>query len=199
MKDQARTTKWKLTTMVLSVSNGQRGGGSRPINRTFSVLKALPRPMALAGAKGFLPRQHLSVDVGQDPLAQGHKKTEVFGDFGHGPMPHSVVVIRRVCIYKIKYSYLLIHTLEGYVSEHSQSDLCHRWMYTRIYERRVNTQTCLYITSIVPVLTPQFHSRNALKNNHFQPNNNIFSIVFSLIQLYMPIHTIRNILIHKKE
>ena len=62
------------TTMVLSVSNGQRGGGSRPINRTFStgsrhkpvlkvlkgstglcykpVLKALPRPMALAGAKG---------------------------------------------------------------------------------------------------------------------------------------------------
>jgi len=25
------------TTMVLSVSNGQRGGGSRPINRTFST------------------------------------------------------------------------------------------------------------------------------------------------------------------
>jgi len=47
------------TTMVLSVSNGQRGGGSRPINRTFStgsgqkpVLKGLPRPVALAGAKG---------------------------------------------------------------------------------------------------------------------------------------------------
>jgi len=56
------------TTMVLSVSNGQRRGGSRPINRTFStgsgqkpvlkghsykpVLKALPRPVALAGAKG---------------------------------------------------------------------------------------------------------------------------------------------------
>ena len=47
------------TTMMLSVSNGQRGGGSRPINRTYStglcykpVLKALPRSMALAGAKG---------------------------------------------------------------------------------------------------------------------------------------------------
>ena len=49
--------------MVLSVSNGQRGGGSRPINRTFSTgsehkpvlkgtLKALPRPVALVGAKG---------------------------------------------------------------------------------------------------------------------------------------------------
>ena len=41
------------TTMVLSVSNGQRGGGSRPINRTFSTgSKGLPRPVALAGAKG---------------------------------------------------------------------------------------------------------------------------------------------------
>ena len=47
--------------MVLSVSNGQRGGESGPINRSFStgctgfcakpVLKALPRPVALAGAK----------------------------------------------------------------------------------------------------------------------------------------------------
>ena len=46
------------TTMMLSVSNGKRGGGSRPINRTFSigsgqkpVLKDLPRLKALAGAK----------------------------------------------------------------------------------------------------------------------------------------------------
>jgi len=64
------------TTMVLSVSNGQRGGGGGPINRSFStgsgqkpVLKALPRPVALAGAKGSMPRQHLSVAIGQDPLA----------------------------------------------------------------------------------------------------------------------------------
>ena len=42
------------TTMVLSVSNGQRGGEGGPINRSIStgsgqkpVLKALPRPMAL--------------------------------------------------------------------------------------------------------------------------------------------------------
>jgi len=47
------------TTMVLSVSNGQRGGGGGPINRSFStgsgqkpVLKGFPRPVALAGAKG---------------------------------------------------------------------------------------------------------------------------------------------------
>ena len=47
------------TTMVLSVSNGQRGGGGGPIYRSFStssgqkpVLKALPWPVALAGAKG---------------------------------------------------------------------------------------------------------------------------------------------------
>ena len=60
--EEQRKTKQEeapRTTMVLSVSNGQRGGGSRPINRTFStdsghkpVLKALPRPVALAGAKG---------------------------------------------------------------------------------------------------------------------------------------------------
>ena len=42
MKNKGRTSKNNKmealrTTMVLSVSNGQRGGGSRPINRTFST------------------------------------------------------------------------------------------------------------------------------------------------------------------
>ena len=50
------------TTMVLSVSNGQRGGGSRSINRNFStgsgqkpVLKGYPlAPVCKkTGAKGF--------------------------------------------------------------------------------------------------------------------------------------------------
>ena len=55
------------TTMALSVSNRQRGGGGGPINRSFStgsgqkpvpgwcakpMLKGLPRPVALTGAKG---------------------------------------------------------------------------------------------------------------------------------------------------
>ena len=64
MKNKGRTSKNNKmealrTTMVLSVSNGQRGEGSRPINRTFStglghkpVLKGLPRPMTPAGDKG---------------------------------------------------------------------------------------------------------------------------------------------------
>jgi len=63
MKNKGRPSKNNKmevprTTMVLSVLNGQRGGGSRHINQTFStglghkpVLKALPQPMALAGAK----------------------------------------------------------------------------------------------------------------------------------------------------
>ena len=61
--DEEQMRKKKLQEqqwwMVLSISNGQRGGEIRPINRTFStgsgqkpVLKALPRPVALAGAKG---------------------------------------------------------------------------------------------------------------------------------------------------
>jgi len=42
MKNKGRPSKNNKmeaprTTMVLSVSNGQRGGGSRPINRTFST------------------------------------------------------------------------------------------------------------------------------------------------------------------
>ena len=42
------------TTMVLSVSNGQRGGGSRPINRTFST------------------------GSGQKPVLKGHPLASVF-------------------------------------------------------------------------------------------------------------------------
>jgi len=64
------------TTMVLSVSNEQRGGGSRPINRTFST------------------------GSGKKPVLKGHPLApvcvtgfwQVFGHFGHRPMPHSVVV-----------------------------------------------------------------------------------------------------------
>ena len=73
------------------------------------MLKALPRPVALAGAKGSLPRQHLSVAVGQGPfstgsyyepvlkgpLTPGHKKAEVFSHFGHRSMPHCVVFMAQ--------------------------------------------------------------------------------------------------------
>lgn len=54
------------------------------------------------------------------------------------------------------------------------------------------------LTSIVPVPTPQLYSRDALKNNQFQPNGDIFSIVLNLTRLYITIHMIRNILMHKK-
>ena len=67
------------------------------------MLKALPRPVALAGAKGdpLAPVDNTNRFKGSLPryepvlkgsLTPGRKKAEVFGHFGHRPMPHSVVV-----------------------------------------------------------------------------------------------------------
>ena len=58
-EEQMKNKQEEAPRTMLSVSNGQRGGESRPINRNLStgsgkkpVLKGLPRPVALAGAKG---------------------------------------------------------------------------------------------------------------------------------------------------
>ena len=65
------------------------------------------RLVTRTSAKGSLPRQHLSVAIGQAPLAParvykpvlkeslapGRENTKVFDDFIHRPMPRYVVVV----------------------------------------------------------------------------------------------------------
>ena len=82
-----------------------------PLAPVCVVLKALPRPVALAGAKGdpLAPVRAPTAPVNsrwagpfstgsryesvlKGSLTPGRKKAKVFGHFGHRPMPHSVVV-----------------------------------------------------------------------------------------------------------
>ena len=78
----------------------ERGGGSRPINRTFSTSsgqKPVLKGHSLAPVCVTNRCQRLCLGPWHWPvlkgsLTPGRKKIEVFGYFGHRPMPHSVVV-----------------------------------------------------------------------------------------------------------
>jgi len=110
----------------------QTGGEGSPFSTGLCykpVLKALPRPVALTGScyqpvlKGSCPDNTSSRWAGpfctsscykpvlKGSLTPGRKKAEVFGHFGHRPMPHSVVVhVMCLRIYILDINLITMHT-----------------------------------------------------------------------------------------